>query len=194
MNRTSSSRISNHSLRGATLVDLLCASALGVVVLAGTMMTFAAVQRSFTASLYQINSLNDQSRVFSYLRRDVRGASSVQISAQGTQLTLAVPAPDTSTLNLNLGASLLSLLAPTQSAASTTTIRYYRQGTSVIREVNGTATELSSSATQFQASLQGTLVQIDTGFQPRFTIGTRSTVGAATQATALVHLLNPTTP
>ena len=186
--------LNGRSEEGAALVEVLCASALGIMVLTGTMLTFGAVQRSFTASLYQMNSLNDQSRVFSYLRRDLRGASSVQIAAQGTQITLTVPAPDASTLNLNLGASLLSLLAPAQNAPATTTIRYYRQGTSIMREVSGVATELSTSATEFQVSLQGALVEIDTGFQPRFTIGVRAAVGAATQATAMVHLQNPTQP
>lgn len=175
---------------GVALVELLCASAIVLVILAGTAVTFSAVQRSLLASLYQVNAQNDQNRVFCYLRRDLRGASSLQLAAQGTELTLTIPAPSTPTLNLNLGVSLLSLLAPAQNAPATTTIRYYRQGTSIMREVAGEATELSASATKFQASLQGAQVRIDAAFQPRFAL--RGATGAQTGTTTYVHLHNAT--
>jgi Tfp pilus assembly protein PilW len=174
---------------GIALVELLCASAIILVVLAGTAVTFAAVQRSLLASLYQMNAQNDQNRVFSYLRRDLRGASSVQIAAQGTELTLTIPAASTATLNLNLGASLLSLLSPPQNAPASTTIRYYRHGTSIIREVSGKATELSASATRFQASLQGAQVRLDAAFQPRFSL---RTAAGQIETTTFVHLHNAT--
>lgn len=172
------------------LVELLVSSAIAVMVLGGTMVTFSVVQRSFLASLYQMNSQGDQNRVVSYLRRDLRGASSVQFAAQGTQLTVSVPAPAAPTMNLNLGAALLSLLTPSPSVPGTTTIRYYRQGTSIMREVNGTATVLSTSATQFQCALQGGSVRVDASFQPRFTFGVKAAVGSTTKASIAVHLLN----
>ncbi len=175
---------------GMTLVELLCAMTLALLVLGATLVTFVAVQRSFLASLHQVNAQGDQHRVFAYLRRDLRGASSVQVASQGTQLTMRVPQQSAPTLNLNLGASLLSLLAPPEDATTSTTIRYYRQGTSILREVDGVVTELSSSATQFQTELSGSLVRIDASFQPRFSLGVKVSAPAVTQATARVHLLN----
>ncbi len=172
------------------LVELLCASALAVLVLGATLITFAAVQRSFLASLYQVDSQSDQNRVLSYLRRDLRNASVVQVSAQGTQLTLTMPAQAAPTLNLNLGLPLLSMLTPPHSAPANTTIRYCRQGATIIRESNGVITELSTSATQFEACLSGSTVQINTGFQPRFSLGAKVTAAASTQATTVVHLLS----
>src|SRR5687768_1480454 len=106
---------SNPGRNGLALVELLCASAIVVVVLAATAVTLSAVYRSLLASLYQTNAQNDQNRVFCYLRRDLRGASAVQIQAEGTELTMSIPAPSTTSMNLNLGASLLSLLTPPQS-------------------------------------------------------------------------------
>jgi Tfp pilus assembly protein PilW len=176
--------------RGIALVELLCASSLAVLVLGATMVTFSGVHRSFLASLHQVNAQADQNRVFAYLRRDLRGASAVQIAAQGTQITMSIPAQNVSTMNFNLGSSLLSLLSPPQNAPASTTIRYYRQGTSIIREIGGVTTELSASATQFQASLQGATVRIGTSFQPRFSLGPKASVAAATEATTCVHLLN----
>lgn len=178
------------AMAGFTLVELLAASGMATIILGAAMVTFIGVQRSVTTSLYQINAQSDQNRVFSYLRKDLRGASKVQIAAQGTEVTITVPTQAAPTLNLNLGLSLLSLLGPPQTPNATNTIRYYRQGTSVIRELNGAPTALSTSATVFQVTLTGSLVQIDAGFQPRFTLGNRTASTAATTATAYVHLLN----
>ncbi|HSI10618.1 MAG TPA: hypothetical protein VK961_01180 [Chthoniobacter sp.] len=175
-----------------TLVELLASAAMLSIILGAALVTFIGVQRSVTTSLYQVNAQSDQNRVFAYVRRDLRGASNVQIAAQGTELTITLPTQAAPTLNLNLGLPLLSLLGPSQTPNASDTIRYYRQGTSVIRELNGAPTVLSTSATLFQATLNGSLVQIDAAFQPRFTLGTRATSSAATTATAYVHLLNAT--
>jgi type II secretory pathway component PulJ len=190
----SSSHIANRSrlgVAGMTLVELLCACAIGVMILAGAAVTFSAVQRSLLASLYQMNAQNDANRVLCYLRRDLRGATNVQIAAQGSEVTLSLPVESTPALNLNLGASLLSLLTP-QNAPTSKTVRYYRQGTTVLREADGATTELSSSATNFRVELQGTVVRVDGGFQPRFSI--RPLAGAQIETTAVVHLLNSVQP
>ncbi len=176
--------------RAMALVEVLSASALGALLVAGTMTTFSAVQRSFVASLYQISSQNDQNRVFSNLRRDLHGATSVKIPGEGTDvMTLTIPAASVYPMNGNLGASLLSLLAQPDPATSTT-VRYYRQGTSVIREVAGVGTTvLASSATKFEATrLLGRLVKVDAGFQPRFSLAGRAGLGTANEASAYAHL------
>lgn len=180
------------SCRAMSLVEVLCSTALMVVTIGGALVTFVAVQRTLVAAKYQMDAQADQNRVLSYMRRDLRGASAVQIGAQGTQITVTLPSQAAPTLNVNLGLALLSLLAPPQSAPAATTIRYYRQGTSIIREVNGVATELSSTATNFQASFNNANVQVGTEFQPRFCFGKNLVTQAATQTTALVHLLNTT--
>ncbi len=90
-------------------------------------------------------------------------------------------------MNGNLGASLLSLLAPPAPATSTT-VRYYRQGTSIIREVAGVGTVLASSATKFEATRLGLLVKVDAGFQPRFSVAGRAGLGTANEASAYAHL------
>ncbi|EDY18751.1 hypothetical protein CfE428DRAFT_3788 [Chthoniobacter flavus Ellin428] len=175
---------------GITLVDLLCATGLIAIAMGAALITFVGVQRSLATSLYQVNAQNDQNRVFAYLRRDLRGASNVQITAQGTQITITVPTQAAPTLNINLGLSLLSLLGPSQTPGATNTIRYYRQGTSIIRELNGTPTGLSTSATAFQVRLHGSLVEIDASFQPRYSFGSHPTSTAATTFSGYVHLLD----
>jgi type II secretory pathway component PulJ len=175
---------------GFTLVDLLCAAGLIAIAMGAALITFVGVQRSLTTSLYQVDAQNDQNRVFAYLRRDLRGASNVQLAAQGTQVTLTIPTQAAPTFNLNLGPSLLSLLGPSQTAGATNTIRYYRQGTSIIREYNGAPAVLSASATAFQVSLNGSLVEIDASFQPRYSFGSHPTSTTATTFSAYVHLLD----
>ena len=178
------------AVSGFTLVELLCAGGLVAVVLSAALMTFIGIQRSLAASLYQVNAQGDQNRVFAYLRRDLRGASNVQIAAQGTQVTLTEPTQAAPTLNINLGLPLLSLLGSSTTPGATNTIRYYRQGTSIIREYNGAPTALSTSATSFQVSLNGSLVQIDASFQPRYSFGSHSNPSAAMTVSGYVHLLN----
>lgn len=175
-----------------TLVELLASAAMLSIILGGALVTFIGVQRSVTTSLYQVNAQADQNRVFAYIRRDLRGASNVQIAAQGTKVTITLPTQAAPTLNLNLGLPLLSLLGPSQTPNPTDTVCYYRQGTSVIRELNGAPTVLSTSATLFQVTLSGSLVQVDAAFQPRFSLGGKASNSAATTATAYVHLLNAT--
>lgn len=183
-------RGNRRAISGFTLVELLCAGGLLAMVLSAALVTFIAVQRSLTASLYQVNAQGDQNRVFAYLRRDLRGASKVQITAQGTQVTLTEPTQAAPTLNINLGLPLLSLLGASTTPGTTNTIRYYRQGTSIIREYNGTPTALSASATSFQVSLNGSVVEIDAAFQPRYSFGGHSSSSAATTFSGYVHLLN----
>ncbi|MEP6669650.1 MAG: hypothetical protein ABJF10_10885 [Chthoniobacter sp.] len=181
----------NPATRGTTLVELLCAMGMMVIAVGAALVTFIGIQRSLATSLYQVNAQSDQNRVFAYLRRDLRGASAVQITAQGTEVTVTQSTQSAPTLNLNLGLPLLSLLgAPSSATTTANTVRYYRQGTSIIREFNGAPTQLTDSATLFQVSRSGTLMQINAAFQPRFSLANRPASTAATTVAAYVHLLN----
>ena len=131
---------------GTSLVELMVAIAICSVVLGSILGTFIAQQRSLISAVYQMDAQSDESRVMSYLSKDLRNASSVQLQAGGTQATLTIPAPATMPtagvityhFNLNLGLPLLSLLFPPSNGSSSTppstsnvtTIQYYRQGTS----------------------------------------------------------------
>ncbi|MGB8355553.1 MAG: prepilin-type N-terminal cleavage/methylation domain-containing protein [Chthoniobacteraceae bacterium] len=183
-------RFSNHA--GFTLVEMMVSSACAVILFGGMLVTMVAQQRGFIAALYQMDSQADESRVLAYLSRDLRNATSVQISAQGTQVTLTIPTSTASpTLNLNLGLPLLSLLSPpTTSGTATETISYYRQGTAIVRQVGTVATQLSTSATQFQIALNGSMVSTTLQFQPTFSIATDVQAATATQVTSSVYLLN----
>lgn len=178
------------SISGFTLVDLLCACGMLAIAMGAALVTFVGAQRSLATSLYEVNAQGDQNRVFAYMRRDLRGASNVQITAQGTQVTITEPTQAAPTLNINLGLSLLSLLGPSTTPGATNTISYCRQGTSIIRTVNGAPTVLSTSATLFQVSLNGSLVEIDAAFQPRYSLRNQATSTAATTFSGYVHLLN----
>lgn len=183
-------RRNRRATSGLTMVDLLCACGLIAIAMGAALVTFVGVQRSLVTSLYQVNAQGDQNRVFAYMRRDLRGASNVQITAQGTQVTITEPTQAAPTLNLNLGLSLLSLLGPSTTPGATNTISYYRQGTSIIREFNGAPAVLSTSATTFQVSLNGSLIEIDAAFQPRYSLRNQATSTAATAFSGYVHLLN----
>ncbi len=187
---------SAHSVRGRaarsgfTILEMVLAAAVVTVILGSIVTTFSALQGSFLASEYQIDAQADESRVLAYISRDIRQASTVQVSADNASLTLSVPSTSTPTLNLNLGPALLSLLGVSGSAPGSTTIQYYRQGTSIIRNVGGTSTALSSSATNFQVTMMGSLARIDVAFIPRYSMQTSTTKPPPTQMTGFVSLMN----
>ncbi len=180
---------------GFTLVEVMIASAVAVIMFGGMLVTLIAQQRGFIAALFQMDAQGDESRVMAYLSRDLRNATAVSISAQGTQVTLTVPTSSApGTLNVNLGLPLLSLLTPSSSSPTTQTITYYRQGTAVIRQVGNVQTQLSNSATQFLVSRAGTMVSTNLTFQPCFAICTDASTSNGTQVTSCVYLLNASQP
>jgi len=173
-----------------TLVELMTAASISAIVFGSIMVTFVAQQRSFVAALYQMDAQQDESRVMAYLSKDLRNASAIQLQAGGTQATLTIPSQTSYSLNLNLGLPLLSLLAPPANASNNTTIVYYRQGASIMREVNGVATALTTCATQFTLSPSGSMARVDMSFQPRFSVFSNASNPPATQVTSFVFLPN----
>lgn len=189
MNRMKTSGRRNRK-SAMTLIEMMAATSVSAIVFASIMVTFVAQQRSFVAALYQMDAQQDESRVMGYLSKDLRNASSIQLQAGGTKATLTIPGQTSYSLNLNLGLPLLSLLAPPSSASNNTTVVYYRQGASIMREVNGVATALTTCATQFALSPSGSMARVDMSFQPRFSVFSNSSNPPATQVTTFVFLPN----
>jgi len=176
---------------GFSLMEVMIAGTLFSLTLGTILWSSIGMQHSFQGALYQMDAQSDGSRVLAYISRDLRNSTSVQLNAGGTDVTLTIPLQSSPTLNLNLGLPLLSLLSPPSgSGSSTTTVRYYRQGTSVIRETNGKTTELSSSANSFVVSVSGTVATVDTAFQPQFSWQTASGSSPVCHMSGVVTLLN----
>lgn len=187
----------SHSCGGFTLVEIMMASSVSLMMLAGMLMTLIAQQRAFVASLYQMDAQADESRVLGYISRDLRNASSIDISAEGEQVTLTVPVSSgtTTSLNANLGLPLLSLISSGTTTTATQTITYYREGTAIIRQVGSTSqTQLSSSATQFSVSRSGVMVNVSVSFQPAYSIATNTGAANGTTINSSIYLLNSSNP
>lgn len=179
---------SHRSCQGIALVEVMTAAAVAVILFGGMLITLMEQQRTFISALYEMDAQGDESRVQAYLSRDLRQATSMQISTDGSEVTLAIPSTSAAfTLNSNLGLPLLSLLSTSSTGSATTTVSYYREGTSVVRDVGGAETQLSSSATQFQVSRNGTLAWTDMAFQPAFSQGVSA---APVPVNSCVCLLN----
>jgi prepilin-type N-terminal cleavage/methylation domain-containing protein len=63
--------------RGFTVVELLCAAALSLVILAGAVAGVIALQKSFNGSQQYAAGMNDGSRLIDYISRDLRNAVKV---------------------------------------------------------------------------------------------------------------------
>ena len=115
--------------RGITLVETMVAAAVSLVLFGAVLASFIAQQRAFVAALYQMDSQGDENRVLAYISRDLRQASVVSITANGTNVALTLPVQAAPTLNINLGLPLLSLLGGSTTPPATTAIQYfYRRG------------------------------------------------------------------
>jgi prepilin-type N-terminal cleavage/methylation domain-containing protein len=171
-----------------TMIEVLVATAICTVVLAGVSIGSAALRQSFEAASFQINAQNEQMRVLDYLSRDVRGALSLSVTNSGTRLNVLVPAATSSALNLKLGAPFFS----TVSAASSTSqsITYFLQGGQLMREVEGTQTLLAESLNGLTFSLSGAILTANVEFSPRFGSLASAAAGRATRLSNQWVILN----
>jgi hypothetical protein len=98
---------------GFTVVELLCASALSLVVLAGASAGVVALQKSFKGSQQYATGMNDGTRIIDYISRDLRNA--VKISRVQTGVATAFK---TGSLDVT-GLDQLSISVPDYYASNT---------------------------------------------------------------------------
>jgi len=95
-----------HQSRGFTVVELLCAAAVSLVVLAGACSGVIALQKSFNGSQQYAAGMNDGSRLIDYISRDLRNAVKV------TRVIGGVPSPFKSGSLEVVGTDQLSISVP----------------------------------------------------------------------------------
>jgi prepilin-type N-terminal cleavage/methylation domain-containing protein len=131
------------SSAGFTLTELLVASGLSALLLAGLLTGALALQRGYAAAQHQILCQEDEMRVIDYITRDLRRATGVTISNQNRMLTLTLPD------QVDLAADALRLPSivngVVQYGNTPATVSYYVSGTAFVRKENGVETSLSTN-------------------------------------------------
>jgi Tfp pilus assembly protein PilW len=81
----------SRSRRAFTVAELMIGAAVTCVMFTAMLAGMVALQRSYSASSYYAEAVNDQVRALDYIVRDTRGALTSAISVDQNTLTLTLP-------------------------------------------------------------------------------------------------------
>ena len=163
---------------GSTLVEMMMAAALTAAILGCIVAGANALRHGVSAADFHVTAQTEQLRIFDYVGRDLRNATSVTIINAGTRLDLVIPSDETGSLAMHLELPSVGTLHTT-TAAGSQAISFYREGDRLIRECDGVQTELAGTVTDFSVSRSGALMKIEAIFSPKFA---RSQTGVGAEA------------
>jgi prepilin-type N-terminal cleavage/methylation domain-containing protein len=84
--------VSQTSQRGFTLMEMMVSMGVFGILMVGMLTSAIALFGGTTEQMQVTLSVDDQTRVLDYLRRDVRSCSAMKVTGSGTGLVLQVPA------------------------------------------------------------------------------------------------------
>ena len=190
-----------HLLQGRTLIETMVAITAGLIILGATMATSVSVQRLYVAVEDHSMDEGSQLLISDYMSMDLRRCSDV--TAVNNVLTITIPdyygnggvkpASNAAPYNPMVVGNSVSYAPPSPSPApSPVIVKYYLQGSSFIREVNGTKNPVADNVSDFSITEQDltTAVTCSTTFQPRFTTAATANEIAGTKVYTKVYLRN----
>jgi prepilin-type N-terminal cleavage/methylation domain-containing protein len=181
---------------GFTLVELMLASSISTVIMAGLLTGSIALQRGYAAARYQVECQEDELRVMDCITRDLRRAQSVTLSNGNRRLSLTVQDqvdPVAGTLR-----TPKIVDGEVQYNTSSTTIAYYVSGTAFIRREGGVETVMSTNPSGLEnffvyhdhPELSPPRLRVTISFAPKFSRTGGAAPGAATRCSSVVRLRN----
>jgi Tfp pilus assembly protein PilW len=183
-----------HALQGRTLIELMVAITAGVIILGATMASVISVQRLYAAVEDYSMDEGSQLLISDYISMDLRRCSDV--TAVNNVLTITIPdyyGNGGTKPSSNAVANNPMVVGNNVSYGSTNvTVKYYLQGSSFIREVNGTQNAVTVNVSDFTVTDQDltTAVTCTTTFQPGFTTAATANEVAGTKVYTNVYLRN----
>lgn len=173
---------------GFTLSEMMISSAISVVLVGIGLISSISIQRSFDASIRYANSQSEQVRVLDYLALDLRRALNV-VQASG-QLTVTIPDFYDAAGEPRMPTIVNSL---PKYGGNPVAVRYYRNGSRILRESGGVATPIADNVQDFQFEFKdhGQVIEVAITFVPTFRQNnTQATSRAGTRAVIRVLLRN----
>jgi type II secretory pathway component PulJ len=141
---------------GFTLVETMVAAGVFMVVSAAILTGVVSLQRNFSNSSDYAENHATQLRISDYLSRDLRQALSFAQTGTGNALVMTMTVPNyydsTGTPRspvVNTDATVSYQDASVSPPKKTSTIRYYIQGDSIFREVDGAAKQIAEGIADF---------------------------------------------
>ena len=182
------------ALQGRTLIELMVAITAGVLILGATIASVISVQRLYAAVEDYSMDEGSQLLISDYISMDLRRCSDV--TAVNNVLTITIPdyyGNGGTKPSSNAVANNPMVVGNNVSYGSTNvTVKYYLQGSSFIREVNGTQNAVTVNVSDFTVTDQDltTAVICTTTFQPGFTTAATANEVAGTKVYTNVYLRN----
>lgn len=185
---------SHRDKRGTTLNELMISTAVIALLMGSLFVGVTMLRRSFAAAQHHAKSQLEQARLVDYVARDLRRALTVAVDTfQGSErLNLTIPDyydasgqprdPSISGRTVNYG-----------NPNDPVSIRYFKTGATVMREVEGEAQPIVTDVQDFKLDFTDSgkqTVQIAVTFVPRFRLSASQEAvraGTATYTTTLLR-------
>ena len=178
------------------LSELMVSTAILSMVTASMLVGISTIQRTFRASQHHAKSQIEQARLIDYVARDLRRALTVSVDTYAENKRLNVTIPDYYKPDGSANDPVISRRTVTYgNPSSPVKITYFKQGSTVYRTLNGTASPLVTDVEDFNLDFTDggqQTVQITVTFLPKFRLagGSTADIRAATTASATILLRN----
>lgn len=151
-----------------TLVELLVGAGIAVTIFGSLLVASITLQRGFSAAADQSGAQRDQMRVVDYITRDLRRATAVTVTNNGSKLTVSIPD--------HHDPSGSGISVPTISAEGLVaygnpprTVSYFVEGATFLRIEEGVEKVIANTVEQFQVVQSSpSVVTFSIGFSPHF--------------------------
>lgn len=181
---------------GFTFVELVVASSISTVIMAGLLTGAIALQRGYSSARYRLECQEDQLRVMDTITRDLHRAVSVTISNQNRRLTLSVP-DQVDTANSILRTPGI-VNGEVRYGSTPMTVAYYVSGTAFIRQEGTVETTLCLNPSglesflvyQDDADMKPASLRMAISFVPTLSRRGPAAAGAAVRCSSVVRLRN----
>jgi type II secretory pathway component PulJ len=180
-----------------TLVELTVSTAVVSLLLGSLMVGIIALRRSFEAAKENTKSQLEQVRFIDYVSRDLRRALAVQVDTYQGSSRISMTIPDYYTTVDGAPQPRTPQINGDYADYGTTpaVVRYYKDGSTLVRRFNGVNSIIASDVEDFQLSYPPAtnqqVINVAVTFLPRFRLSaSRDAVRAGTSANTSILLRN----
>lgn len=158
---------SNSRIAAATLTELIVTMAVTSILAAALLTGAAYARKSFQASEYYVSSQTQQLRLLDYMSLDLRRALTVNTTANTLSLTIPDYYDDAGEPRTP---SIAKGEATYGDRNDPVPVRYYKQGSSIYREIDGNASPIATDAATlvFTPVDNEQIVEVKVTFTPRY--------------------------
>lgn len=155
------------SVHAFTLSEMIVSMAVMLIIIGVLLIGSISLQRNFNASMQYVRSQTEQVRVLDYMALDLRRA--LTVSTANGQLQLTIPDYYDVTGNPRMP-NITDGYAVYGTPANAPVIRYYKEGSNILRSSGNTKVVIAQNVQDFQFNFTdlGQVIQVSITFVPTF--------------------------